>query len=227
MTVNKKLIYKWVFVISIALNIITVGYFIDRKILFAYRRQHQFEQQKWQVLFSTKSDNQEIIFIGTSLTEGFALRSSFNNVHLKNMGFGGAENKDILTNLERIIKRKPPRIFLEAGINDIRDGRDSSLMYNDFVAMCTLVKKSSPATKLYVQSVLPTLSNKFNAKIKAYNSKVTAYCLLNQLSYIDMYNYFIQDGRLNALATIDGIHLTPYGYYLWKKQLEPYISISK
>jgi lysophospholipase L1-like esterase len=143
------------------------------------------------------------------------------------MGFGGADNKDILNNLERIIKRKPPKIFLEAGINDIRNGRDSSLMYKDFVTMCAVVKKNSPATKLYVQSVLPTLSNKFNSKIKAYNDKVTAYCKLNQLTYIDMYSYFIQDGRLNALATVDGIHLTPYGYYLWKKQLEPYISISK
>ncbi|WP_184550051.1 GDSL-type esterase/lipase family protein [Mucilaginibacter sp. FT3.2] len=224
MAVNKRVIYKWCFIISIALNVITVAYFIDRKVYFGYMRRHQFEKQKWDALFSTKSDSQEIIFIGSSLTEDFTLRSTFNNNHLKNMGFGGAETKDILNNFKRIILRKPPLIFVEAGINDVRNGKDMDTAFKNFVEMCILTKKASPATKLYVQSVLPTLNNSFNAKIKDYNTKVQNYCKLNQFIYIDMYNNFIVDGQLNAMATTDGIHLTPYGYYLWKKQLEPYLS---
>jgi len=224
MPANKKIIYKWLFIISVALNIITVGYFIDRKMFFGYMRRHQFEKQKWDALFSAKTDSQEIIFIGTSLTEGFALRSTFDNIHLKNMGFAGLETDRILKNLKRIIVRKPPKIFLEAGINDVRNGKRMEDAYNNFVQMCMVVKAASPATKLYVQSVLPTLSNQFNQKIKAYNLRVANYCLTNHVVYIDIYDCFLVDNKLNALATTDGIHLTPYGYYLWKKQLEKYIA---
>jgi lysophospholipase L1-like esterase len=224
MPVNKRLIYKWLFIVSIALNVITAGYFIDRKIFFGMIRRHQFEKQKWNALFSTKTDNQEIIFIGTSLTEGFALRSSFDNNHLKNMGFAGLETDGILENLKRIIVRKPPKLFLEAGINDVRNGKSMGTAYNNFVQMCTAVKVASPATKLYVQSVLPTLNSQYNLKIRAYNTRVANYCLNNHLTYIDMYAGFLVDDKLNALATTDGIHLTPYGYYLWKKQLEKYIA---
>jgi lysophospholipase L1-like esterase len=224
MPVNKKVIYKWLFAVSVILNLVTVGYFIDRKVYFGYMRRHQFEKQKWNALFSTQTDKQEIIFIGTSLTEGFALRSTFDNIHLKNMGFAGLETDEILKNLKRIIVRKPPKIFLEAGINDVRNGKSMDNAYNNFVQMCTVVKAVSPATRLYVQSVLPTLSNQFNQKIKDYNRKVASYCLANHVIYIDMYDGFLADNKLNALATTDGIHLTPYGYYLWKMQLEKYIT---
>lgn len=224
MPVNKRLIYKWLFITSIALNVITAAYFIDRKIVFGYIRRQQFEKHKWDALFNTKTDKQEIIFIGTSLTEGFALRSSFDDIHLKNMGFAGLETSGILANLKRIIVRKPPKIFLEAGINDVRNGRSMDDAYNNFVHMCLVVKANSPSTKLYVQSVLPTLSEQFNQKIKAYNRRMANYCLSKHLVYIDMYDYFLVDNKLNALATTDGIHLTPYGYYLWKKQLEKYIA---
>jgi lysophospholipase L1-like esterase len=224
MRVNKKVIYKWLFVVSVMLNVITAGYFIDRKVYFGYMRRHQFEKQKWDALFSTQRDNQEIIFIGTSLTEGFALRSNFDNIHLKNMGFAGLETDEILENLKRIIVRKPPKIFLEAGINDVRNGKNMDKAYNNFVEMNTVAKAASPATKLYVQSVLPTLNSQFNQKIKAYNRRVADYCLINHVTYIDMYDHFLVDNKLNALATTDGIHLTPYGYYLWKKQIEKYIA---
>lgn len=224
MAVNKKLIYKYIFIISIALNVLTLGYFIDRKVFFGIRRQHQFEQQKWNALFSTQQDSTEIIFIGTSLTQNFHLRNDFNNIHLKNMGFGGAETPAILNNLKRIITRKPPKIFLEAGINDVRNGRDMDAAFKNFVEMCTVSKTVSPGTRLYVQSVLPTLTSKFNTKIEVYNNQIMSYCKLHSVSYIDMYADFIVDGKLNPLATIDGIHLTPYGYYLWKKHLLPYIN---
>ncbi len=221
---NKKIVYKYIFIISIALNVITVGYFIDRKMFFGIARRHQFENRKWNALFSTEKDSTEIIFIGTRLTENFHLRNDFNNIHLKNLGFGGAENSTILTNLKRIIVRKPPTIFLEAGINDVRNGRDMSAMFKDFVAMCTVAKTVSPNTKLYVQSVLPTLTSKFNTQIEAYNNLVMSYCKARGITYINMYPDFIVDGKINPLATTDGIHLTPYGYYLWKKHLLPYIN---
>lgn len=223
MVVNKKMIFKWALIISITLNLATIAYFIDRKVYFPYMRGRAFEDRKWQALFSTPSDKQEIIFIGTSLTQGFSLKSTFNNIHLKNMGFGGLETADILNNLKRIVVRKPPVIFLEAGINDVRNGRDMNVAFENFVEMCTLTKKISPQTRLYVQSVLPTTNNNFNIKIDTYNKRMQDYCSLNHLIYIDMYNSFMQDGQLNAMATTDGVHLTPYGYYLWKQQLLPYI----
>ncbi len=224
MGVNKKQIYKWVFIFSVVMNVVTIGYFIDRKVVFGYLRDRQFQKQKWDALYSTKSDSQEIVFIGTSLTQGFLLRNTFDNNHLKNMGFGGLENEAILQVLKKVIIRKPPKIFLEAGINDLRHGRDMDKAYNSFVQMCTITRRLSPATKLYVQSVLPTLTPSLNLKIKAYNSRVAAYCLSNHLTYIDMYNSFLVDDKLNAMATTEGIHLTPYGYHLWKKQLEKYIA---
>jgi lysophospholipase L1-like esterase len=224
MAFNKKLIYKWVFIVSIVLNLVAAAHFINKKFYDDYWRRHQFEKRKWSALFSTKTDNQEIIFIGTSLTEKFSLQASFNNKHLKNMGFGGSKAPDILTTLKRIIVRKPPKIFLEFGINDIRGNREIDTIYKDFVEICTVAQNTSPNTRLYVQSVFPTLTPAFNLKTKVYNGKVAAYCKLHNLIYIDMYDKFIVDDKLNTLATTDGIHFTPYGYYLWKKQLEPYVA---
>ncbi|GAA3962023.1 GDSL-type esterase/lipase family protein [Mucilaginibacter dorajii] len=224
MAINKKLIYKYIFIISIALNVLTIGYFIDKKVLFGIESRHQFERQKWNELFSTAHDSTEIIFIGTSLTQNFRLQEEFNNPHLKNMGFGGTETPAILNNFKRIIVRKPPKIFLEGGINDVQNGLNMDDAFKNFVEMCTLAKTVSPRTKLFVQSVLPTMTSKFNERIEGYNSRIMDYCKVHNIPYINMYHDFIVDGKLNPLATIDGIHLTPYGYYLWKKHLLPYIN---
>ena len=140
------------------------------------------------------------------------------------MGFGGTETPAILSNLKRIIVRKPPKIFLEAGINDVRNGRDMDAAFKNFVEMCTVSKTVSPGTRLYVQSVLPTLASKFNIKIEAYNNQMMSYCKLHSITYINLYPDFVVDDKLNPLATTDGVHLTPYGYYLWKKHLLPYIN---
>jgi hexosaminidase len=177
----------------------------------------------------TKGD---IIFLGNSITDGGEWSEMFSDLRIKNRGISGDVTAGIIHRIDEITARRPSKVFLLIGTNDLARGikPDSVLKYIFWIA--DYLKQESPSTKLYIQSILP-VNNDFG-KFSGHMSKAEEARKVNEsldknasrhhYTFINLYPSFIEDaGKLNARYTNDGLHLTGEGYLLWQHLVFPYV----
>ena len=192
---------------------------------FYYQRATLFE-----VLPTSKSD---IIFLGNSITNGGEWAELLRNPHAKNRGISGDTTQGVLDRLSTITKGKPSKIFLLIGTNDLSRGKSVDEVAKNVEKIVERVKRESPATKLYVQSVFP-VNPKFNKflghmnrqkDIAALNAKIKAVAARHGVKYIDVYKSLVIPSTdvMNPEYTNDGLHLLGKGYLKWAEVLKPYL----
>lgn len=192
---------------------------------FYYQRASLFE-----VLPTSKSD---IIFLGNSITNGGEWAELLGNSHAKNRGISGDTTQGVLDRLSTITKGKPSKIFLLIGTNDLSRGKSVDEVAKNVEKIVERVKRESPATKLYVQSVFP-VNPKFNKflghmnrqkDIAVLNAKIKAIAARHGVTYIDVYKSLVIPSTdvMNPEYTNDGLHLLGKGYLKWVEVLKPYI----
>lgn len=192
---------------------------------FYYQRATLFE-----VLPTSKSD---IIFLGNSITNGGEWAELLRNPHAKNRGISGDTTQGVLDRLSTITKGKPSKIFLLIGTNDLSRGKSVDEVAKNVAKIVERVKRESPATKLYVQSVFP-VNPKFNKflghmnrqkDIAALNAKIKAVAARHGVTYIDVYKSLVIPSTdvMNPEYTNDGLHLLGKGYQKWVDVLKPYL----
>lgn len=192
---------------------------------FYYQRATLFE-----VLPTSKSD---IIFLGNSITNGGEWAELLRNPHAKNRGISGDTTQGVLDRLSTITKGKPSKIFLLIGTNDLSRGKSVDEVAKNVAKIVERVKRESPKTKLYVQSVFP-VNPKFNKflghmnrqkDIAALNAKIKAVAARHGVTYIDVYKSLVIPSTdvMNPEYTNDGLHLLGKGYQKWVDVLKPYL----
>jgi lysophospholipase L1-like esterase len=212
--------------LSIAVNVMFAMFFIGKRIYYSnYTYFHPGETiaHRWMVILNSKRDPEEVLFLGTSITYGFPFKKEFGNAHIKNLGFSGSISDNVLTNVQKIIVRKPKSIFLEFGVNDFKRHISVDSVLNNLHKIISIMKLQSPGTLIYVQSVLPTSNNQLNYKIMAYNSKVLAESGLSRYTFIDLYPKFLRYDKIDPDLSDDGTHLNDTGYFLWHRLIEQYV----
>src|SRR5690606_31790041 len=147
-----------------------------------------------------------------------------------NRGISGDNFYGVYHRLDEVLSSKPAKIFLMIGVNDIKRGTPILNILNNYERIAEKVKKESPETELYFQSVLPVKENILasiydrirNDKIIKLNEGIRVIAKKNGLEYIDLHNEVFSDenGQLKRELTTDGLHLKPASYILWVKYLE-------
>lgn len=192
---------------------------------FYYQRATLFE-----ALPTSKSD---IIFLGNSITNGGEWAELLGNQHAKNRGISGDTTQGVLDRLSTITKGKPSKIFLLIGTNDLSRGKSVDEVAKNVAKIVERVKRESPKTKLYVQSVFP-VNPKFNKflghmnrqkDIAVLNAKIKAIAARHGVTYIDVYKALVIPSTdvMNPEYTNDGLHLLGKGYLKWVDVLKPYL----
>ena len=191
-----------------------------------------YYHQRWtmfQLLPQTKGD---IIFIGNSITEGGQWSELFNDVKIKNRGISGDISAGVIKRIDEVAKRKPAKVFLMIGTNDLARGISPDSIIKNIITVADYLKQVTPATKLYVQSILPVnnVFGKFGGhtskaeQIKQVNEKLFKGSPAHQYSFIDLYPFFCNsEGKLEKKYSNDGLHLTGAGYLLWKYLIYPQV----
>jgi hypothetical protein len=210
-------------IISIILNVAFVMFFVGKRVYYSKYAFFHPVPDKMDKLLKTAPDTRDVIFIGSSLTYSFPLDSAFKNPYIKNLGFVGITTSGLLTPLKKIAERHPQKIFLEAGINDIRKGLNGEAAYDNVDKMLTYVQLTTPQTTCYLQSILPTNSTIYNNKIIALNERLKLLSKAKGIIYINLYGNFLKHGELDSALTVDGIHLNVIGYYIWRKSIENHL----
>jgi lysophospholipase L1-like esterase len=97
-----------------------------------------------------------IVVLGNSITEFGDWKRLFGDSGVVNRGIAGDNTFGMLDRLSDVIARRPAKLFIEAGINDIGQGVPVGMIVGNIISIVQYVRVKSPGTKLYVVSVLPT-----------------------------------------------------------------------
>jgi len=174
----------------------------------------------------------ETIFLGNSITDGSEWSQLFNDVHCVNQGISGDITAGVIHRLNLVTDRKPPKVFLLIGTNDLAHGIAVDSALKNILLIVDYIHQQSPLTKLFVQSILPVnpIYKKFSThtdktkQINLLNTKLKELSGENRYTYIDLYSFFAdRDGLMNPKLTNDGLHLLGDGYALWKHIIFPFV----
>lgn len=177
---------------------------------------------------------EDIIFLGNSITNGCEWSELFANPRVKNRGISGDTTMGVYDRLDAILKGQPAKIFLMIGINDLSRGLAADTVVENFARIVARIREQSPATRLYIQSLLP-VSDAFGmfgghtarrGDIPAINTQLEALAAQHGAAYIDLFSRFVdaQTGKLKTDYSNDGLHLLGKGYLLWRDIVLPYVN---
>lgn len=187
-----------------------------------------YYQQKVSLFRLLPDTKKEIIFLGNSITDIGEWAEIWNSTKVKNRGISGDNTFGVLARLDEVISSKPQKVFIMIGINDIARDTPDSIIIANYKKIIYHIKTQTPATKIFVQSILPT-NNQFTEfkrhqnkteHIVIVNTAMKSYCSNNNIVYIDLYSKFIDDeNNLAKKYTNDGLHLNGFAYMKWKEIL--------
>ncbi len=170
----------------------------------------------------------DYIFLGNSITAGTDWSKLLSLPQAKNRGISGDITFGVLERLQEVIDRKPAKVFILIGINDISRNIPDEVILSNYKKMVSRIRKGSKKTKIYFYTLLPV--NASFEKFKNHYGKDEHILYLNdqirkfkakKVEVIDLYPAFLdKDNHLRAELTKDGLHLIPEGYQVWKALLE-------
>ncbi|MGH2644303.1 MAG: family 20 glycosylhydrolase, partial [Chitinophagaceae bacterium] len=184
---------------------------------------------QFRLLPYTKND---VIFLGNSITDGGEWTEMFNDVHVLNRGISGDVTKGVLNRLDDIVARKPDKVFLLIGTNDLARGILPDTVIKNILRIVSLIHAYSPATEMYVQSIFPVNPDKHIFPTHVNKSKDIIYinrhleedAKTSGYTFIDVFDALKdKEGYLNLHYTNDGLHLLGPGYMIWKHIVYPYV----
>ncbi|WP_242921187.1 family 20 glycosylhydrolase [Pontibacter liquoris] len=167
----------------------------------------------------------DILFVGNSITDGAEWGELFKDPRVKNRGISGDVSAGVMNRIEEVAARKPAKVFLLIGTNDLARQVPPDSLLRNIVWIADYLRQQTPATQLYVQSILPVndVFGKFGghvqngARIRQVNEQLHAQAAAHGYTYLDLHTPFSDAaGKLDARYTNDGVHLKGAGYMLWK-----------
>jgi lysophospholipase L1-like esterase len=172
----------------------------------------------------------KIIFLGNSITQFGDWKKLLKDSTVINRGIAGDITFGVLERLDEVIALQPSKLFIKIGINDISKNIPDNVIVENIFTIVRRIKQGSPATRIFVHSILPTNDTVKNEYPDAYNKNGHVIIVNNQLAqkakmigftFIDLYSRFQdKDGKLDARYAVDGLHLNDTGYQLWVEILK-------
>lgn len=167
------------------------------------------------------ADFRNSVFMGDSLTEGFA----FNEILPQEQVIAGAGATAGFSydDLDALAEKKPDQVFIMLGSVDILMPVDNpqELFREDLTKLINRIKKDLPGAEIYLQSITPVTQEALKqepryAGIEEYNGIIKEVAEKSGVHYLDI---GILAKENPALFAEDGIHFKKEFYQLWLQKL--------
>jgi lysophospholipase L1-like esterase len=174
----------------------------------------------------------EIIFLGNSITDGAEWFELFSNPRCHNRGISADVTEGVLLRLDAITKLDPSKIFIMIGINDLSRDMTVDEIIANYRTILERIRKETPRTKVYVESVLPV--NPATGMALNHTNKTGLIMQLNGRlrglseefghTFIDLFAVMAdENNQLPRKYSIDGLHLSYEGYRIWVEAIKQYV----
>lgn len=174
----------------------------------------------------------EIIFLGNSITDGAEWFELLGNRKCLNRGISADITEGILLRLDAITKLQPKKIFIMIGVNDLSRNMTPDEVIVNYRKILERIRKETPRTKVYIESVLPVNPATGMAKnhtnktpqIMELNGKLKELAAESGCTYIDLFSLMADsENHLPRSFSVDGLHLTYKAYKVWADAIKPYV----
>ncbi len=187
-----------------------------------------YYDQKLSMFEMMPDQDKEVVWMGDSITDGAEWSELFPGLRTLNRGISSDNTFGMLYRIGEVAKRKPVKLFLLIGINDIARNIPNEVILRNYVKLIDSIQIQSPNTKILIQTILPT-NNVFTQfknhqnkteQIAEVNSSLKIICQQRGLQLVDLFTAMSDaDGKLDKRYTNDGLHLNGAGYQRWKQFL--------
>ena len=187
-------------------------------------------------LDNTKVHDENIVFYGDSITEGYNVKEFFEEYNVVNSGISGNKNIDLVNRIEKLYEYNPSMVIIQIGTNDLRSNIKDEEIIKNIETIIKGIKKNRKQSIIMIESIYPinrdmdseywkNLEVEYNNEhIIKVNKKIKKLCDKYQIRYIDIYNYILNDkGSLKENYSIEGLHLNDLGYYKVTKIIKKYL----
>jgi len=224
-----------VLILSLALNALLILFFVGKRIYYRYFRKRGYEFSAEDTMRAAAEiqgqlpiGQNDIVFVGTSLTANFPLHEFFPGLTVKNRGIGSNQLTHMLARIKPIAEGHPRMIFLEGGINDIAAGVGVNNVFSLYKQVVETIKQISPATQIIIQSTLPVSGTSLPLMpgVDELNQLLAEYANKEGVILLDLGKAMMKDSALDSCLTWDGVHLNYRGYERWREVVAPYLPYS-
>lgn len=171
----------------------------------------------------------KVIFLGDSMTEMGRWKKTTGDATVGNRGIAGDITYGVLKRLKDITDRKPSKLFILLGINDIAKDIPDAVIVGNYLKIVNEVHNKCPQTKIYVESILPLnpamkdFPQHYDKEehVLAVNRLLKANALVGKYTYVDIFHLFAGDkGRMKSEYSAEGLHLKWKAYPMWVAYLK-------
>src|ERR1700750_2903057 len=152
----------------------------------------------------------KIIFLGNSITEMGNWKKVTGDTTVINRGIGGDITFGVLKRLKDVTDRKPSKLFILLGINDIGKDIPDAVIADNYLKIVKEIHAKCPGTKIYVQSILPVNSTlpRFpqhydkEEHVLSVNKLLKANAQVGNYTFVNIFPLFLDtDRRLDSRYT--------------------------
>ncbi len=220
-------IRKTVIILSLTANVFLAGFLARRYIKSETNKtawNSMWDSSRFSVMQYIPVDSTSVVFVGTSITEGFPVTELYKRLNIANRGIGSTEAQHIAKRAFWLLSSRPKKLFVEMGINDLKLGKPCEFVWERYRAIADSAKHYG--TELFFTSILPTsmTHEKYNTEIRRCNEGIQQLATELGATYVNIYPLLAKDGKLDSRYTMDGLHLTGEAYMIWKSAIDSLVN---
>lgn len=181
-----------------------------------------------------KQGNADLIFVGDSITQGWegdgkdVWAQYYAKRNAVNLGIGGDRTQQVLYRLDNgnVDGINPKLAVLMIGTNNMSSNTAKEIGAG-IKAVVKKLRKKLPTTKVLVLAVFPRGEKPFEGREKLAKASAIAKKTADNKNvfFMDIGKEFLSaDGTLSKDIMPDFLHLTPKGYEIWAKAIEPKVA---
>ena len=218
------------FTLLLLLSVLSSSVFAQKKAYDTLPNMPEHYVTRYQLFQKEPIITGRVIMMGNSITEGTDWKRLLNDTTIVNRGISGDVTFGVLNRLKEITDRKPAKLFLLIGVNDLSRNTPDEVIIENIFKIVGNVHSQSPTTAIYIQSILPqnesfkNLHSAFRNKgehVKTINTQLKKYDKKLKYTFVDLYSNFLDsNGSMEAKFTYDGLHLNATGYDHWVEILK-------
>ena len=173
----------------------------------------------------SKIDSASVVMLGDSLTERAQWSEITGCRFAANRGIGADDSAGVLRRVDDVTKLKPSAVFLMIGVNDVVSSVPTETTVEN--VRQTIGKLNDAGAQVYLMLVLPVtqgFARKVNPGVTELNAAYVALANETKAILVDFRSRMrTEDGFLRDELSLDGIHLTPAGYRVWRDAITPLV----
>lgn len=168
-------------------------------------------------------ENVDVAFVGDSISTVPRWNEYFPGVSIINRGIGGDTISGVRRRLPEILSRRPRKIFLLVGVNDVffRNTNDELIpIYRE-----TLARMVASGARVYVQSIFcgSACTPEQRAQIADLNRRIAQLAPQVGAVYLDLASLLSGPDGLRPQYSADGLHPNGEGWRVWLALLRPLV----